>query len=219
MGTRASTTGGCSRTCVRLCGAPGSVRISDGFNCRCWDPKAIPFPHAAHPRGSDCGMQSLVSEIVTHPPRKSSWYARKSLRTEARAAVRVHGGTAAPPPGETPAPRGRSSPGCSRPTKPPLLSRWSERNGRQNWTQKDRKLTHFAIRSFSRPRELAAERKNKQLTFRAHRLRAQGCRQRTRSRRIVIPCSSRPRSSALRLSCRTCVSRVASPSRGESTNR
>ena len=29
---------------------------------------------------------------------------------------------------EAPAPRGRSSPGCSRPTKPPLLSRWSERN-------------------------------------------------------------------------------------------
>ena len=30
---------------------------------------------------------------------------------------------------EAPAPRG-SSPGCGRPTKPPLLSRWSERNGR-----------------------------------------------------------------------------------------
>jgi DNA-binding HxlR family transcriptional regulator len=29
-----------------------------------------------------------------------------------------------------PPPRRRSAPGCSRPTKPPLLSRWSERNDR-----------------------------------------------------------------------------------------
>jgi DNA-binding HxlR family transcriptional regulator len=37
--------------------------------------------------------------LVTHPRRKSSPYARKSLRTRPEAVVRVHGGTAAPPPG------------------------------------------------------------------------------------------------------------------------
>ena len=32
---------------------------------------------------------------------------------------------------EAPAPRGSAPPGCSRPTKPTLLSRWSERNDRR----------------------------------------------------------------------------------------
>src|SRR5205823_6085649 len=74
--------GACSRTCARLSGAPGSVRISDGFNCRCSDPKAIPSTAAASspPRRAlaslDCGTSTgsarRCSAVCTRMPSTSS---------------------------------------------------------------------------------------------------------------------------------------------------
>src|SRR5688500_13434004 len=72
----------CSRTCARLSGAPGSVRISDGFNCRCSDPKAIPSTAAVSspPRqalasldyGTSTGSARRCSAVCTRMPSTSS---------------------------------------------------------------------------------------------------------------------------------------------------
>src|SRR5688572_1837844 len=74
--------GGCSRTCERLSGAPDSVRISDGFNCRCSDPKAIPStaavsspPHhalASLDCGTSTGSARRCSAVCTRTPSTSS---------------------------------------------------------------------------------------------------------------------------------------------------
>src|SRR5688572_2031561 len=74
--------GACSRTCARLSGAPGSGRISDGFNCRCSHQKAIPSTAAASspPRqawasldcGTSIGSARRCSAVCTRTPSTSS---------------------------------------------------------------------------------------------------------------------------------------------------
>src|SRR5262245_60308763 len=77
-----------------------------------------------------CWPTWAVEACVTHPRRKSPPHARKSLRTEARSCGPSSWRNCDPSTWRRRCPGGRSSPGCSRPTKPPLRSRWSERRDR-----------------------------------------------------------------------------------------
>ena len=68
---------------------------------------------------------------LRHTPASKELSVRaKSLRTEARSCGPSSWRNCGTSTWRGRRPRGRSSPGCSRPTKPPLLGRWSERNDR-----------------------------------------------------------------------------------------